>query len=198
MSTLAAHPSIAIDDEPVWPITVEMYQEMIRLGVIDEKARVYLWNGRLAERMPPNPPHSTSVKKGYDRLGRTLSSGFDIDRERPMALTLYPSVPQPDIAVIRGSFDDHIAKFFPSTVVALVVEVSDSTLGKDRRLAFTYAAEGIPVYWLLNLASRRLEVHSEPADGAYTRVTPFDPDENVPVVLDGLEVGRIRVADILP
>ena len=186
------------DDEPVWPITVAMYADMIRLGILDEKARVYLWKGRLAERMPPNPPHSDAVKASYDFLGRVLPPGFDVDRERPMSLTLHPSVPQPDIAVIRGRFKDFAPQFFPATVVAFIVEVSDTTLAKDRKPVFTYAAEGIPVYWLLNLASRRLEVHSEPADGTYTRVTPFGPDEEAPIVLDGREVGRVRVADLLP
>lgn len=195
----AAALSQALDDEPpVWPISIAIYSEMIRLGVIDEEAPVYLWKGRLAERMPPNPPHSTAVKRGYDRLGRILPPGFDIDRERPMALTLHPSVPQPDLAIVRGSFDDYVSMFFPASAVALVVEVADTTLAKDRRLAATYAAEGIPVYWLLNLAARRLEVHSEPAEGAYARLTPFGPEDEVPVILDGREVGRVRVADLLP
>lgn len=191
-------PDAPTEEEPIWPITPAMYSEMIRLGVIDEKSRVYLWKGRLAERMPPNPPHSTSVKRGYDRLGRLLPDGFDIDRERPMALTLQPSVPQPDLAILRGSFDDHVTEFFPSTAVALVVEVADATLAKDRRLAATYASEGIPIYWLLNLSARRLEIYSEPTEGAYGRLTPFGPEDEAPVVLDGREVGRVHVRELLP
>ena len=48
----------------------------------------------------------------------------------------------------------------PTTAdVPLVVEVTDSTLSKDRALASTYAVEQIPVYWLLNLPEARLEVY---------------------------------------
>lgn len=198
MSTLTAHPTITIDDEPVLPITVEMYQEMMRLGLLDETPNVYLWNGRLVERMPPKPPHSESVRQGYDRLKALTPDGYEIDRERPMALTLRPSAPQLDVAIIRGRFRDFSPNLFPSTAVALIVEVSDATLVKDRRNAATYAAEGIPIYWIINLGDRCLELHAEPLNGVYrSRIVLAQTDE-VPVILDGREVGRLRVADLLP
>ena len=80
----------------------------------------------------------------------------------------------------------------------MIVEVSDATLAKDRRSAAIYAAEGIPVYWIVNLGDRCLELHAEPLDGVYrSRIVLAEGDE-VPVVLDGREVGRLRVADLLP
>ncbi len=49
-----------------------------------------------------------------------------------------------------------IPKAFPTTAdVPLVVEVADTTLPKDRALALTYAREGIPVYWLINMKAGR-------------------------------------------
>ena len=185
-------------EPPLWPITIAMYSDMIRSGVIDEKALVYLWKGRLAERMPPSPPHSDCVKSLYDRLVRLLPATFEIDRERPMALSPHPSAPQPDVAIIRGQFRDFAPNFFPASAVALVIEVADTTLAKDRRMAATYAAEGIPVYWIVNLTARRLEMYSEPAEGVYTRLSPFGADAEVPVLLDGIAVGRVRVGDLLP
>ena len=198
MSTLIAHPTIAIDDEPVLPISVEMYQEMMRLGLLDETPDVYLWNGSLVERMPPKPPHSDAVKATCERLTPLVPDGFDIDRERPMALALRPSAPQPDVAIIRGRFRDFSPNLFPSTAVALIVEVSDATLAKDRRNVATYAAEGIPIYWIVNLVERQLEVYADLAEGEYrSRIVLAQTDE-VPVILDGREVGRLRVADLLP
>ena len=79
----------------------------------------------------------------------------------------------------------------------LVVEVTDSTLSKDRGLVLTYANEEIPVYWLLNIPARRLEVYAVPSTGLHARRL-LRAGQDAPVVLDGREVGRLRVADLLP
>ncbi len=83
-----------------------------------------------------------------------------------------------------------------SSDVALVIEVADTTLSKDRALAATYAVEEIPVYWLLNIPARRLEVYSAPAAGLYTSVSLFEEGSEAPIVLDGREVGRVLVSNL--
>ena len=186
------------EDDPEWPITIPMYQEMIRLGLFDDAPLVYLWNGRLVERMPPYPPHSESVRIGYDLLRDLIPPGYQIDRERPMALSRSPSAPQPDLAIIRGRFRDFAPKFFPASAAALLVEVTDSPLAKDRRNAATYAAEGVPIYVIVNLGERQIELHSDPVEDIYRTRTILAESDEFPVILDGREVGRVRVADLLP
>jgi Uma2 family endonuclease len=61
-----------------------------------------------------------------------------------------------------------------------------------------YAAAGIPFYWIVNLVDRQLEVYSEPHSDGYRTRQVLGPDEQVALVLDGSEVGRITVADLLP
>jgi hypothetical protein len=207
--TTAAHPSAVPTSSPIppsdspaepplWPISVAMYTAMIEAGILREADCVYLWKGRLAQRMTINRPHSLSLLKAADALRAILPDGYHVETEQPMSLRLEPSVPQPDLMIPRGRYEDY-PRDFPSTAdVALIVEVADTSLSSDRAMAPTYAAEGVPVYWITNIPGRRLEVHSEPDQGAYTRVTPFEPEDDVPVVLDGREVGRVRVADLLP
>lgn len=185
-------------EPPFWPISVAMYLQMIRRGILEEQDHVYLWRGRLAALMPPNRPHSHAVKAIYDLIHAMLPAAFDVDREQPLALRREATVPQPDLVIIRGRFAAFRDAFPSSAEVALIGEVSGSSLAQDRKLAHTYAAEGIPVYWLVNLPGRRVEVFTEPAEDAYTRCTPYAEDQEVPVVLDAREVGRIRVRDILP
>ena len=48
--------------------------------------------------------------------------------------------------------------------VALVVEVSDSTLAGDRLKRRVYARAGIPTYWIVNLVDSQLEVFINPGD----------------------------------
>ena len=54
----------------------------------------------------------------------------------------------------------------------MVVEISDSSLSEDRKQAAIHAAGGIPVYWIVNLVDRQLEVYSDPSpSGSYSTRT---------------------------
>jgi Uma2 family endonuclease len=101
------------------------------------------------------------------------------------------------VKLVRGRRQDY-TKAFPTTAdVPLVIEISDSTLAEDRALAPTYAREGIPFYWLIDLNSRRVEVYEGPGAAGYARLTIYTEDEAVPVVVDGREVGRIVARELM-
>ena len=52
--------------------------------------------------------------------------------------------------------------------VALMVEASGSTLRQDRDKKRTaYAKSGVPVYWIVNLVDRQVEVYSRPEKTGY-------------------------------
>ena len=61
-----------------------------------------------------------------------------------------------------------------------------------------YEQSGIPVYWIVNLVDRVVEVRTKPTPAGYASCLNYMADENVPVVIEGVEVGQIAVADILP
>jgi Uma2 family endonuclease len=82
------------------------------------------------------------------------------------------NLPQPDLMLVAGpekAYTDH-----PRPVdVYLLVEVSDSTLFKDRTIKLPlYAAHGIPELWIVNLVHTQIEVYTEPHGAEYlTRAT---------------------------
>jgi Uma2 family endonuclease len=78
------------------------------------------------------------------------------------------------------------------------VEVSDTSLAKDRRRTRVYGAGGIPVYWIINLVDRQVEVYTSPTSDGYGLMQIYKLGENVPVVLEGIVVGHVAVADLLP
>jgi hypothetical protein len=85
----------------------------------------------------------------------------------------------------------------------LVVEVADATLASDRTFKkVLYAEAEIAVYWIVNLVDRRIEVHLEPTGAAerstYASRQDYGPLDEIPVIIEGREVGRIPVADLLP
>ena len=104
------------------------------------------------------------------------------------------SEPEPDVSVARADRGRYLDQAPGPADLALVVEVSVSSLAKDRALAHTYLAAGIPAYWLLDVAGRRLEVYTtDPATPAI-----IAEDGHVDLVLGGQVVARIAVADLLP
>lgn len=80
----------------------------------------------------------------------------------------------------------------------MVVEVAQTSLNEDRKLAQLYGASGIPIYWIVNLVDRKVEVYSGPGPAGYASRVDYTADQDLIVVLDSAQVGRIAVADILP
>jgi Uma2 family endonuclease len=83
--------------------------------------------------------------------------------------------------------------------VALVIEIAESSLARDRGDKWAaYASGGIPVYWIVNLIDEQIEVYTDPSPAGYQSRDDFKLGQDIPVRLNGLEQGRIAVADILP
>ena len=130
-----------------------------------------------------------------------MPAGWYVDTQEPVTTT--DSEPEPDVAVVRGDLDDYLDRHPGPHEVALVVEVADSTLRRDRgtkkRL---YARAGIPVYWIANLIESRFEVYTDPTGPAeqpdYRQQQEYGPADEIPVVLVEKEVGRLVVRDLLP
>ena len=195
-----AHPPTVPDHVP-WHMPLAVYEKITESGIMskaDGVRHVYLWEGSLCDRMTIYRPHGVTVKNIYDSLRSLGVVGYDPETELPVAFRKADSAPQPDVKVVRGQSKDYNPRMPTTADVALVVEVADSTVPKDRGLITSYAVEEIPVYWLTNIPANRLEVYSLPIDGVYTSVQFLGPDDTVPVVLDGREFGRLRVADLLP
>ena len=94
-------------------------------------------------------------------LERVVGVGWYVDSQEP--ITLATSEPEPDGVVVRGPSDDYADRHPGPRDVALVVEVSDDTLARDRTLKKrVYAEAGIPTYWILNLVEGKLEVYTAP------------------------------------
>ena len=80
----------------------------------------------------------------------------------------------------------------------MIADVADSSVAEDRRKGSVYAAANIPVYWIINLVDRQVEVFSQPVDGAYQHDMIHRFGEFVPVVIDGKPLGQIPLMDLLP
>lgn len=183
-------------------LTVDRVYGWLEAGLIHEKEPVYLWKGWLVEKMAKNQPHSIALGSLQDALAPLVRDGYYLAIESPVALN-EDSLPEPDVSIVRGARRDYPRRAPTAGDVALLIEVSDSSLAEDRgEILREYARAGVPAYWIVNIPERRIEVYTEPtgpeAEPCYRSTRVHLPGEDVPVILDGREVGRVAVGAILP
>lgn len=192
----ATVPSLPLPDL-VWRFSTQQYHEMIGKGILTEDDPVELLEGILVTKMPKNPPHSLATNLLREALAQLFSSGWCVHTQEP--ITLSDSEPEPDVAVIKGSLRQYSDRHPGAEEISLVIEVADSSLSRDRGWKKRiYAKAGIPVYWIVNLAERKIEVYSQPSEADYQQRQEFESDTEIPVTIEGREFGRIAVCDLLP
>jgi Uma2 family endonuclease len=206
MSTIApTQPRAASPPPPGWApgtpyrLTVDQYEAMVDAGVFAARDKVHLINGHLVAKMTQNTPHVTAdllCGAALDRL--VVPAGWHVRPGAPVRLPGQSSEPEPDRSVARGSVRDYLGRHPGASDLALVVEVSESSLDDDRVMAGIYGAAGIPVYWIVNLIDGQVEVYSTPGPAGYSSFEVLAPGHVLSVMLDGVEVGRIAVDDVLP
>ncbi len=182
-------------------LTVAQYHKMLDAGILMEGERVELLEGYLVEKHVRNPPHDGAVTRLINRLPRHIPAGW-VARFQ-CAVTFTESEPEPDGAIVRGDLTTYDSRHPAPGDFGIVIEVSDSSLAFDRReKGRIYARAGIPVYWVVNVADRQVEVYTDPqpaaAPPAYAARTDYLPGQDVPIVLDGRIVAAVPAADLLP
>lgn len=183
-------------------IDVAMYDRMIASGVFAPDSRIYLWKGQLVEPMTKGSHHEHVVAMLTALIVRLLPDGWHVRPGSPVQVGKY-SEPEPDFLVLRGSSRDYLSRRPTTRDTGLAIEVSDSSLRFDAGEKLrAYASESLAAYWVVNLPNRRIDVYTRPTGPVehpgYQECVRYSLDEVVPVILDGREVGRIAVKDVLP
>jgi Uma2 family endonuclease len=190
----------------VYRLTVDQFDRMVRDGTLAEDEPVELLNGVLVTKMPRNPRHRVGTRKVVRLLEGALPAGWIIQKEESLVLPPGNNW-EPDVAIVRGELEFDATRDATASDCCLVVEVADTNLSRARYEKLpAYASAGIPVYWIVNLAgddspgSAMIEVHTDPdqAAGRYRSRVDKQSGDDIPVVIDGREVGRFAVALLLP
>jgi Uma2 family endonuclease len=181
--------------------SVTQYQKMIESGALTDEDKVELLENYVVLKMPRNTPHDGTILRISKRLGRRLPAGWDFRNQS--AIVLSDSQPEPDIAVVREDPNDYTSRHPGPVDTGLLIEVADTSPLRDQTdKARIYARADIVCYWIVNLVDRRIEVHTQPSgpcdSPAYASVVNYLPGDAVPLVLDGVTLATISVADLLP
>jgi Uma2 family endonuclease len=143
----------------------ERFDRLVAQGFITPDDRVELLDGQIVRKPDVNPPHLYRVKDIYDRV---------LAQFRGMAIAICQSTivlpqdgrPDPDIALLR--LETPRTRLPLPEDIHLVIEVSDTTLARDRDVKLAlYARDGIKEYWIVNLEQNSLEVYREPDGDRY-------------------------------
>jgi Uma2 family endonuclease len=186
---------------PVRRFTVDEYHRMIQNGIISAEERCELLDGWIVPKMTRSPLHDLALGLAEDEIERHLPQGWF--RRGQSAVTTTESEPEPDLAVVRGRRRDYQTQHPGPAAIGLIVEIADSSLAQDRTVkGALYARAGIPIYWIVNLVDRIVEVYTDPTGPdplpAYRQRQDFQIGDLIPLILDSTEINRIPVADLLP
>jgi Uma2 family endonuclease len=179
----------------VYRMTVDEFERIA--GSLDND-QVELLDGYVVWRDDMKPPHVLATERLRRRLDRAVPEGYFVREEKPIRIPDFDE-PRPDISVVRGD-PELFAKRHPAPEdVVLLIEVSETSLDRHQgKKEFNYARSGIPVYWIVNLVESQLEVYSSPGPDGYQSSQFFNSGQEVAVIIDRVESGRIVVADIQP
>jgi len=208
---LASHlspPSVSPEDEElgltlswIWRFSVDQYHAMLDAGILTEDDSAELLGGWLVRKMTQKPPHPVAVDLIRDAFATQLVNPWYVRTQAP--ITLGEGEPEPDVVLARGNRRDYLQRHPGPDDVVLVVEIADTSLARDRGVKKQiYALAGIPVYWIVNLSERVIEVYTDPsvagASPDYAARRDFSAAEVIPVMIDGVESGRLAVQELLP
>ncbi len=199
MSTIIAAPPDVGAESP-WPlfrVSLDQYEAMVESGVFTKRDRLHLINGLLVAKMTQGDAHCVADDLCRVALSGVIPAGWFIRSAKPVRLP--PDCePEPDHAVVRGAIRDYRHGHPGPSDVGQIVEIAERSLTEDRTMVRVYGAAGVPIYWIVNLVERQVEVYSKPHPGGYATCVTHRSGQHVPVILDGTIVGQVAVDDILP
>jgi len=186
---------------PVYRFTVDQYQRLIETGVLNDSENVELLEGLIVPKMKRNPRHDLALELVDEQVRIVLPSGWRVRIQS--AITTLDSMPEPDLAIVRGHPRNRRGRHPAALEVGLIAEVSDATLDRDRiEKGRLYAHAEVACYWIVKLIDNKIEVYTDPTgpdvEPRYRQRQDFQASDHVPLILAGQLCGQILVADLLP
>jgi Uma2 family endonuclease len=196
MDTLTTDESIgqttqAAEGLPRWRWATAELVRLTELGMFDGKPRFELIGGEIVPMSPAGPLHLSLAELLTDAWTDRALPGVRVRNEQQFELAA-STYTLPDILIWPRTVS--IAQLRGPEAL-LVVEIADSSLGKDLGIKRSlYAAHGVREYWVIAAATRVTTVHLAPAGGDYMDVREIDAHALLtPHLIPGLAV---RLSDV--
>jgi hypothetical protein len=184
----------------IYRLSPRRFRKAIEAGVFGERHVELL--GGIPFVMSENPPHIfTSIRTASSLTALAPNPRWVVNKEHRLELGQW--LPLANTVVLEGPDTIYSSRLARADDVALLVEIADTSYAKDSGPKLRrYATFRIPVYWIIDLKRRIVEVRYQPfgkgKQAGYARCETYLENDHVPVVLAGNEVGLIAVAQLLP
>lgn len=160
--------------------TVAEFERMFAAQVFEPQTRLELLDGRVYELSPQNEPHKYAIINLTESIIEHLGRQVVVAAQMPLDVNQQFYQPEPDLAMLKPPRTQYKTRKNHASDVLWLIEVSDTTLEKDRTEKLpVYAASGVPEVWILNLNANQLEVYTRPNDDRYARLETFNAGETV-------------------
>ena len=139
---------------------------MSQAGVLAEGVRFELLEGEIYQMDAMDDPHAGALNWLDEEIRAKLAGRLQVCVRIPIVFEYTSSEPEPDLTLVE--FDTEIRRKPRVHEVLAVIEISDSSLNKDRGIKQrVYARAGIPEYWIVNVNDVQLEIYRNPGAEAY-------------------------------
>ncbi|OHB69596.1 MAG: hypothetical protein A2V70_13060 [Planctomycetes bacterium RBG_13_63_9] len=164
---------------------------MIEAGVFQgpQRCRLEFVQGEIRQMAPIGPVHEVVVDRlvewSFENLPKSIAW---VRVQNSIGLPSLESAPEPDLAwVVRRDYSDGRPT---AEDVLLVIEVAETSLAYDiGEKADLYAAAEIADYWVVDCATRAIEVRRDPVAGRYRSLRTHTGNDAVhPLAMPEMEL----------
>ncbi|MDW8465891.1 MAG: Uma2 family endonuclease [Chloroherpetonaceae bacterium] len=151
-----------IESDAVRPVaghlfTVEEFIKLLQAEVLSADKKFELIEGEIFEMTAMEAPHFAAVMRLNHLFVEKLGKMGQVSVQSPIRLSAY-SMPEPDLVILHPRSDFYAAELPKASDVLLIVEVSGTTLSRDKAVKRPlYANHNLVELWIVNLSELQLE-----------------------------------------
>jgi Uma2 family endonuclease len=161
--------------------TVAEYYRMAEVGILDSEARLELLEGEIVEMSPVGVRHINCVNRATNIFAKRLGDRAIVSVQNPLQLSEYTE-PQPDIVLLKPNEDFYAQKKISWEDALLVIEISDTTIRRDRDVKLPlYAKAGVAELWIEDLKRDTIFVYRNPGPKTYATSLEFHRGDSISI-----------------
>jgi Uma2 family endonuclease len=152
--------------------TTDDVLKMAEAGLFGPEERIELIDGEILEMSPVGYRHIMCVNRATAFLTEAFGRRAIVSIQNALRLNIH-NMPQPDVVVLKPREDFYGSGGASPADVLFLVEISDSTLRRDRNIKLPrFALSGIPEVWIEDLKHDLILVYRDPEGSQYrTQIT---------------------------
>ena len=171
--------------------SIEEWHELVDSGLLEGKSVEFL-EGEIVKVSPEGVEHRYTNSSLVKYLRTIFDNLAEIQESHP--ITLDNSEPEPDVAIVRLPETIYKDRHPYSQDIYWLIEISNRTLKTDlNQKKITYARNGIPEYWVIDLVNKKLIIHTQVQNNGYGQITEYTAGTVSPLAFPNVAIALDRL-----